>query len=413
MASLQHWVWLASLKGTPHLTKLTLLHHFKDPELVYTANEKDYPPVKGMSAAVIRQLGNKSMDEANRILAACDRMGIRIITIQDPLYPHRLRNIYNPPLLLYAMGRVPVFDEEVAVAMVGSRKSSAYALETGERLACELASHGALIVSGLALGGDAAAHRGALRAGGITVGVIAGGHDIIYPKENRNLYGTLAQRGAILSEYPPGTPHDGSHFPVRNRIISGLCLASVVLEAPLRSGTLITAHHALEQGRDVFAIPGRINDWRCAGSNRLLRDGAGIVLDAWDILGNYAAQYPLKIRNRAAPLPHHPGQPLPPPAMPENRTPPPSAAPEPRIPVPAEPEKPVLNLSAGEGGLDGDQTRIVQQLAQTGSPMQVDDIIAAVELSAAKVLSALTMLEIQGYVSQGAGKYFTLTVTVT
>ena len=162
-----------------------------------------------------------------------------------------------------------------SVAMVGSRKASPYALEMGEKLAFQMAGLGAVIVSGLAAGGDAAAHRGALRAGGFTAAVIGGGHDILYPRENRRLYEDIGARGVILSEYPPGTEHMGRHFPVRNRIISGLSLGVVVTEAPEQSGALITASRALDQGRDVFVLPGQAGDWHCAGSNRLLRDGAG------------------------------------------------------------------------------------------------------------------------------------------
>ncbi|MDE7260578.1 MAG: DNA-processing protein DprA, partial [Oscillospiraceae bacterium] len=254
MASLKYWIWLAELPRVGSQLKLALLEHFGGPDGVYYGEKEEYFQVEGMtrSAAAVL-LENKSLDGADRILGDCDRLGLRAVTLQDTEYPDRLRNIFDPPLLLYVQGRMPRFDDEVAIAMVGTRKASPYALEMGEKLSFQMAGLGAVIVSGLALGGDAAAHRGALRADGFTAAVIGGGHDIKYPKENRRLYEDIAAKGVILSEYPPGTEHIGSHFPVRNRIISGLSVGVVVTEAPERSGTLITAGRALDQGRDVFA----------------------------------------------------------------------------------------------------------------------------------------------------------------
>ena len=290
---------------------------------------------------------------------------------------------------------MPQFDGEVAVAMVGTRRCSPYAMEMGERLAYQLAGHGAVVVSGLAAGSDSAAHRGALRAGGFTAAVIGGGHDIIYPRESRYLYEDLAVRGVILSEYPPGTEHMGSHFPVRNRIISGLCLATVVLEAPARSGALITASRALDQGRDVFALPGLMGDPRCEGSNLLIRDGAGLITDVWDILGHYAAAFPHKIRNIKVEEARRFGSEAPPPPEKSEKKP------------PEEPALPTLDLN-GDHGLTDDQLRILRTLQ--GRTMQVDDIIEAAQIPARRVLSALTMLELDRIVTQESGKRFSLAV---
>ena len=294
MASLKYWLWLASLPGVGGVMKNRLLEHFGGPEEVYCSDSGEYFLVEGMTRAAAARLEEKSLEEADRILGDCDRLGLRILTLRDTEYPDRLRNIYDPPLVLYVQGRLPLMDDEVAIAMVGTRKASPYAQEMGEKLAFQLAGLGAVVVSGLAAGGDAAAHRGALRAGGLTVAVIGGGHDIIYPARNRGLYEDIAVRGAILSEYPPGTKHEGAHFPVRNRIISGLSLGVVVMEAPERSGALITASRALDQGRDVFAMPGQMDDWHCAGSNKLLRDGAGVVTDAWTSSATMPAATPTR-----------------------------------------------------------------------------------------------------------------------
>ena len=225
---------------------------------------------------------------------------------------------------------------------------------------------------------------------------------MIYPRENRYLYEDIGVRGAILSEYPPGTEHLGRHFPVRNRIISGLCLGTVVTEAPERSGALITAGLALDQGRDVFALPGQADDWHCTGSNRLLRDGAGVVTDAWDILDHYVGQYPHKIRGvRVAEPRRFGGQDRP--ERPEK------AAVGPREEETQAPGLPVLDLS-GDHGLTDDQIAIVRALA--GGAMQVDDLIEATQIPTRRVLSALTILEIDQIVAQESGKRFSLTVTL-
>ena len=195
--------------------------------------------------------------------------------MQDADYPVRLRNIFEPPSLLYVKGQLPVIDEEVAVAMVGTRKASPYGVEAAEKIAYGLSRQGAVVISGAAAGVDSASHRGALRAGGKTIAVLGNGLDVVYPAENEWLYRDIAASGALISEYPPGTAAESWHFPVRNRIISGLSLATVVVEAPEKSGALITANTALEQGRDVFAVPGPIDAPMSRGCNRLIADGAG------------------------------------------------------------------------------------------------------------------------------------------
>ncbi len=405
MSSLKYWLWLATRPTLGNIAKLTLLDHFREPDAAYFADSGEYLHVEGLTKSQVKALEDKSLDEANRILGECQRLNLRMITIRDTEYPDRLRNIYDPPILLYVQGRMPLFDEEVAVAMVGSRKASPASLQVTERLAFQLADLGALIVSGLAKGGDAMAHRGALRAGGFTAAVIAGGHDITYPMENASLYADIAARGVILSEYPPGTEHRREHFPARNRIISGLCLATVVSEAPERSGTLITASRALDQGRDVFAVPGPAGDRECAGSNNLIRDGAGLVTDAWDVLSHYAAQYPHKLKGYRSREPEKFGQEPAPIAKRQRREQSETSQP----PEEAAPELPVLDLT-GSHGLTDDQIRIVKALE--GRTVQVDDIIDETQIPTRRVLSALTVLEVDGLVVQHSGKRFTLAVTL-
>ena len=397
MASLKYWLWLSSLPKVSLRMKHVLLDAFETPEKIYFSESGEYSLVEGITRPVIAALEEgRSLDGADRILGDCERLGLRVLTIQDTEYPDRLRNICDPPLLLYVQGRMPLFDDEVTVAMVGTRRTSPYAAAMGEKLAYQMAGLGAVIVSGLAAGGDASAHRGALRAGGLTVGVIAGGHDIVYPRENRWLYQDIGVRGAILSEYPPGTDHRAGHFPERNRIISGLSLGVVVIEAPERSGALITASRALDQGRDVFVLPGQAADWHCTGSNQLLRDGAVPAMDAWDVLSHYTARYPHRIRSLRLEEPRRFGGDAPP-----RR--------EARQKAPPEPALPVLDLS-GDHGLTDDQLRIVRALRER--TVQVDELIEETQLPTRRVLSALTILELDKIVTQESGKRFSLAVTL-
>lgn len=401
MTAMKYWLWLHSLRGIPNQVKLELLRHFTSPERIYFSERGEYFLVEGMTRQIAETLENKSLRDADRILGDCERLGLRILTLHDTEYPDRLRNIYEPPILLYVKGRLPLFDDEVAIAIVGSRRASDYALGKSEQLAYHLASQGAVIVSGLASGADAAAHRGALRAGGFTAAVIGGGHDICYPYENRFLYEDIGVRGVILSEYPPGTRHEGRHFPVRNRIISGLSLGIVVAEAGERSGALYTAGHALDQGRDVFVVPGQMDDPNCIGSNRLMRDGAGVVTEPQDILAHYAPLYPHKIRRTLGGEATRFGENLPKADQ--------DMKPAVEKPAAEEQSVPVLDLST-DHGLTAEQMNILRTIGQR--TMQVDDIIEETQIPARTVLAALTILEIEGYVTAHSGKRFALAVTL-
>ncbi len=393
MAGLKYWVWLSECRGLANREKLLLLERFGTPENIYYADAEEYRLTEGLSAKSAEALADKATDRIDRILGACERLGLRLLTLQDADYPMRLRNIYEPPCLLYVRGRLPVIDEEAAVAMVGTRGATPYGVNSAEKIAYGLARQGALVISGGARGIDTAAHRGALRAGGRTVAVLGCGLDVKYPEENQWRFEDIAAAGALISEYPPGTPADGWHFPVRNRIISGLSLATLVVEAPEKSGALITAATALEQGRDVFAVPGPIDAPNSRGCNRLIAEGAGLVMDSWDILREYEAQYPHKLLGQRVELPHALEQ-----------------APEPPVQtaeaVPEEEALPLLDLRSGKTELTDDQIRILKALKD--GPQQVDDLIETVELPTRRVLSALTVLELDGHVLQSGGKHFSL-----
>ena len=400
MAGLKYWVWLSECKGLTNRSRLLLLDHFGTPENIYYADEGEYRLVEGIEPRQLALLGEKSLEGADRILGACSRLGLRLLTMQDADYPVRLRNIFEPPCLLYIKGQLPVIDEEAAIAMVGTRRATPYGLEAAEKLAYGLSRQGALVVSGAAAGIDSASHRGALRAGGRTIAVLGSGIDVVYPAENEWLYRDIAASGALVSEYPPGAAAEAWHFPVRNRIISGLSLAAVVVEAPEKSGALITANTALEQGRDVFAVPGPIDAPMSRGCNRLIADGAAaLVTESWDVLREYEGMYPHKLLGERVELPRTLGYQ----AREELARARQAAAEE-------APALPQLDLTKNDAGLTDDQLAILRALKD--GALQVDDIIEKTAIPTRRVLSALTMMELDGFVAQGGGKHFSLTVTL-
>lgn len=399
MSALKFWVWLTEQNRLGGPARQALLEHFGSPEEVYYAEPGDLLQVEGITADQAQALENKSLDRAQSILEECARKDIFLLTAQDALYPQRLKNIYDPPLLLYGRGSMPLFDEEAAVAVVGTRSCSPYGIRTAERFGFEMSKQGGLVVSGLARGIDAASQLGALRAGGLTAAVLGCGVDVVYPPENDRLYEDVAASGVLLSEYPPGAEPFGWHFPARNRILSGLCLATLVVEAPEKSGALITATTALEQGRDVFAIPGPLDAEGSVGCNRLIRDGAGLATESWDILREYQSRYPHKL--------HPDGEKLPP--LPKKseifypeRSKKPKVAPS---------GLPVINVRRNAEGLTDDQIKVLRILDDK-EPMLTDDIALRANVPVRRILSAVTMLEIDGYTRQEGLRKFVRTVEV-
>ena len=230
-----------------------------------------------------------ALEEAKReidftaIQKACESQNIRILTYQDVSYPKNLKQIYDPPIILYVKGTI-FPEDETALAIVGSRHASPYGMRVAHRFAYELSECGMTIVSGLARGVDAEAHRGTLDARGRTIAVLGCGVDVVYPKENKKLYEQIAESGALISEFPLGAPPMAYHFPRRNRIIAGLSLGVLVVEAHSRSGSLITASFSAEEGREVYAVPGPIDSLNSKGTNRLIQEGAKMVLGSQDII---------------------------------------------------------------------------------------------------------------------------------
>lgn len=241
----------------------------------------------GVPQRFIAPLCNKDLSEAGRAAEYCARNGIGLITRHDDAYPKRLLNIANPPYALYVRGSLPDMDSLVCTSMVGTRSMSEYGMRMAYKIAYELGAAGDIVVSGMALGIDAVSACGALAAGGRTVAVLGCGPDRVYPPAHGELMAEIAENGAVISEYAPGVPPLGRNFPIRNRIISGLSQGTLIVEADEDSGSMITAHEAIIQGRDIFALPGNIGAVNSAGTNALIRDGARIVLRARDILNEY------------------------------------------------------------------------------------------------------------------------------
>ena len=405
MANLKYWLWLAGRKGLVGQNLKCVLEHFGSPERVYFSDAGEYGLVEGVPKAALQSLLDKSLDGANRILGDCDRLGIQIMTQQDAAYPERLAAIHQPPLVLYCKGKRFAFDEEAVIAIVGTRDSTPYGEMAATELAMELTRSGALIVSGMAQGIDAAAVRGALKAGGPVVSVLAGGIDVVYPREHRFLYEDVAAAGALISEHPPGTEHRGTLFPIRNRIISGLSVGVVAVESKRTGGTLYTVSHALEQNREVFAVPGPWNAVSSEGTNRLIQEGvAKLIMSGEDVLCEVRDRFPNRLKHMA---PMEAG-------VLEQRLEDVSKNMErqqkqPEKVVDIQPDVEYIDWIECKEKLTDDQQSVLLALAE-GKILCADDLVERTQLPARRVLSALTILQVQSYVAEEAGKRFRLAV---
>ncbi len=293
---LRYWIWLAEACGAGSRCADLLLDAFSnDAKAIFDADADRLSTFEELSDKVYQALCKKDLSEAEKIENYCKRNRISLLCPAHKAYPNKLRAIRCRPVLLYYKGELPNFDEEVCIAMVGTRRMSEYGKRTAHRLSYDLARGGAVVVSGMAAGVDGTAHRGALDAQGHTVAVLGCGIDRAYPASHKSLMETLFQKGTVITEYKPFTEPAGQNFPIRNRIISGLCQGTIVIEADVKSGAMITAKTALYQGRDLFAIPGKIGEENSSGTHHLLKSGAKMVTEAIDILEEYEFLYPHKI----------------------------------------------------------------------------------------------------------------------
>jgi DNA processing protein len=358
---MEHYWWFA-LKSVPMVGNVTfrrLLEQFGTPERVMRASASELARVKGAGEAVVASLLShdyRPFAELECVRAA--KCGVRVVTFLAAEYPRILLEIPDHPPYLYVRGELR--SSETAIAVVGSRRASSYGMLTTTRLARELAGQGITVVSGMARGVDTAAHRGALGSGGRSIGVLGAGLDVVYPPENRQLFEDMAAHGALVSEFPLGTLPLAENFPRRNRIISGLSRGVLVVEAMLNSGSLITAQCALDQGREVFAVPGNINAGASRGTNRLIKQGAKLVESVEDILEELPQLSDISGHGTL---------------------------------------KPEFDLSPVEAAL-------YTLLAE--APLHIDDIIVRSSLTVGDVSATLLRLELKGAVIQLPGKFFSI-----
>lgn len=284
MTEEEYWYWLINIKGMWHGKIKRLIDIFGTPKEVYNASDADLNNIHGLKEEDILILKEaKANIKAVKGLEEMSKKGIRFIHFGHKDYPQRLKNIYDYPYGLFVRGELPK-DEQPAVAIIGTRQCTNYGREIAKKIAGELSLYGVGIISGLAKGIDSAAHMGTIESGGATYAVMGCGVDICYPRENIELFCKCMECGGVISEFPMGTRPAPWQFPQRNRIISGLSDIIIVVEAKEKSGSLITVESALEQGKDVFAVPGRLGDVMSAGCNRLIKAGAGIVTDTKEVL---------------------------------------------------------------------------------------------------------------------------------
>jgi DNA processing protein len=349
---------LRSLPGLGVVIFHRLLQKFSSPELVFQASYDHLVQVRGVSPALAQAIRNfdawPRWDATHQRLSS---MGAEVITCTDSRFPPALRQIpYSPPFL-YVQGTV-LPEDELAVAVVGTRKPSYYGRRASYRLATDLCQEQVTIVSGLARGIDTAAHQAAVDCGGRTLAVLGCGLDVVYPPENKELYRLIPRHGALVSEFPLGTPPEARNFPIRNRIISGLSRGVVVVEAGLKSGANITGNYALDQGREVFAVPGPIDAPGSIGPHRWIQQGAKLIREASDILEEFTGYA--------------------------------------SVPPASEPQAQAMPLD----------DPVIAHLSHT--PLQLDDLIRTAGLPASEIMSRLTLLELQGLVRELPGKFFVL-----
>jgi DNA processing protein len=356
------WVALNLVPGVGSVLFKRLLERFHTPDAVFRASSRELLSVEGVGEKVAGEIRKGVPEEkAEKEIRLLKEAGGTFLTLRDDRYPWRLKEIYDPPPVLYLRGKLKP-EDSLAVAIVGSRKTSPYGRWITDKISREMSEQGVTIVSGMARGVDSIAHWGSLSKGGRTIAVLGCGVDVIYPPENRPLLTKIVEHGAVLSEFPMGAPPEGIHFPRRNRIISGLSIGVVVVQAGAKSGSLITADYALDQGREVFAIPGNVGADGSRGTHRLIKEGAKLVESSEDILETILPQWKKESQTPADPF------------LPEREL--------------SNEEKAVYHLM-------GDM------------PLHIDGVIRESRLDPGKVSSVLLNLELKGLIVQWPGKCFT------
>ena len=281
----KYWIWFSLIKNLGNARGRILLEKFKNPERIYNAKKSDLENIKGIGEKLIENIIDiETKENVDKNIKLLQKNNVNIVTIEDKEYPTRLKNIYDYPLYLYIKGNEKILNEN-CISIVGCRDYSEYGRKSAKYFSYNLAKEGIVIVSGLAKGIDSFAHKAAIEAKGKTIAVVGNGLDIVYPSENTILASQILETGgAIISEYPIGTKPEKINFPARNRIITGISDRLLVVEAKKQSGTLITVDFALEQGKDVYAVPGNINLINSVGTNELIKQGATLVTNYKEII---------------------------------------------------------------------------------------------------------------------------------
>lgn len=401
MSETEYWVWLASSGLTPY-AKAAVLRRYEDAKAAYYAPRGELARLDGVNRAEAAALEKRDLTEAERIMADCAAQGLDIISYRDARYPVRLKSIAAPPPVLYVKGSMPKVDKNACIALVGTRNATPYGLKMARSLAEEIVLCGGIVVSGLTRGIDAAAAEAALLAGGVCIGVLGTAHE----SENGALAAKVAERGALISEYAPGTAAFRGAFRERNRITSGLSVGVVAVEAPETSGTLLFADEAAEQGREIFAVPGNADRTSSAGTLALIKDGAKLVTSGWEVMSEFEFLFPGIHRVKARPQNREEREP--------EREETPDETPE-IEPKPQEKTKKVIDKENGRRYIDlKDQLKNLSEVqlkvisAIEGRSCHVDDIVEQTGLSAAVVLAQLTILEIKGFIRRDTGRRVTL-----
>ncbi|MBN2514951.1 MAG: DNA-processing protein DprA [Deltaproteobacteria bacterium] len=374
---IQYWLALKFIDELGSVGIKNLIDVYGSPKAVFTAPENDLVTVQRISKKLARRITEfDNWEKVERELELAAAADVSVISVQDPSYPQALLNIYDFPPVLYVKGALS--GEDINVAVIGSRMASTYGKFMTERLCRELALSGITVVSGMARGIDSAAHRGSLTGKGRTIAVLGSGVDVIYPPENKKLYEKIWKNGAVISEFPFRTQPKGSHFPARNRIISGLSLGVVVVEATERSGSLITARLGLEQGKEVFAVPGSIDSPGSKGTHKLLKEGAKLVESVYDILEEIIPQVPVNLQVRTSEKKDASGK-----------------------------QSGVSTRMSHHGDVDRlreEEKTILKIIGK--EPIYADNIIAMSSFPPSGVLRILLSLELEGYIEQLPGKRF-------
>lgn len=397
MSDIKYWLWLANLKGLGLAKAHKYLYELGSAKELYYASAERCAMLDGVREKEIKILSDKNLAAAENIEENCRKLGIRILSFLDAEYPAKIKNIYEPPLVLYIKGALPNIDNMPTIAVVGTRKASQYGRKCAAKFGLDIAQSGGIVISGLAEGIDSEAIGAALKTDMPVIGVLGTGIDVYFPSWNKELQDAVARNGALISEYPPGSRGSRISFPQRNRIISGLSDGVVVIEAPKKSGALITATHASEQGRDVYVVPGNIDNEAFVGSNLLIRDGASLVTCAWDVLSCYRWHYPEKIRppvnNKKSAVLNALKQ-VSKLASAEKNTG------EAKKFVDNENSKGYIDLKEA-AHFDEKQRAVIAALA--GGEKQKDEIIRLSGLDASQALAAITMLELEGIIRESEG----------